>query len=175
MEKESYRLLDKLKPDQHFENISRPVIIADNLRTPENMGLVLRLAGNIGAEKTIFISPVAHEFRKYKIKRTASGAADSANWQIVKDPGEAIRRIPPGYRLIALETAEKAHNLFDHALPEKTAFVIGNEVNGISDELLRFADEIVYIFILGNISLLNVIYAFSVALFEWFRQMRLGS
>ena len=83
-QKSSFELFQYLNPGEVYKNTPRPIIIADNLRTPENMGSVLRLAGNIGAQKTLFISEKAHQFKTYKIKRTASGAYDKIDWKIIR-------------------------------------------------------------------------------------------
>jgi 23S rRNA (guanosine2251-2'-O)-methyltransferase len=171
VEKRSYQLFDALNTKAFYQDNERPVIIADNLRTPENMGAVLRLAGNIGALKTIFISTDAQHFRKFKIKRTASGAAEKTAWQVIADPGELSRLIPPGYQLIALETSQTATDIFKFRFPCKTAFLIGNEVTGIRDELFARASQALYIPLPGNISSLNVTHALTVGLFEWYRQM----
>ncbi len=135
------------------------------------MGAVLRLAGNIGALKTIFISADAHHFRKFKINRTASGAAEKIQWQTIDGPDELAGHIPSGYKLIALETSKTAKEIFHFNFPRKTAFLIGNEVTGIRDDLLKKANQVLYIPLPGLISSLNVTHALSVALFEWYRQM----
>lgn len=170
MEKSSYELFSNSEFQANFQNIAKPIIIADNLRTPENMGAVLRLAGNIGAKKTVFISDVADSFKSYKIKKTASGAVDKVDWEIISFD-KIEQEIPKGYQLVALETTPNAVNITDFTFPEKVIFVIGNEVNGIRNELLQRTDHKVFIPVPGNISSLNVTHALSIALFEWMRQM----
>jgi tRNA G18 (ribose-2'-O)-methylase SpoU len=133
------------------------------------MGSVLRLAGNIGAEKTIFISDVAQDFRLRRIKKTASTATENTSWEILdKDQLQAF--IPADYQIVAIETSEHAQNIFDFQFPEKTAFVVGNERYGIRPEILKQAAHHVYIPIPGPVSSLNVTHALSIALFEWLRQ-----
>lgn len=168
--KSSFELFQTLKTSDFYNRFSRPVIIADNLRTPENMGSVLRLAGNIGAQKTLFISDVAQQFKNYKIKKTASGAAEKTSWKII--PFNELRNeLPTDYQLIGLETSLESASIYDFEFTEKTAFVIGNEVNGIGQELLDKSDHLLYVPIPGPISSLNTTHALSIALFEWYRQM----
>jgi len=166
----SFELFQELKTSEIYNTISRPVIIADNLRTPENMGSVLRLAGNIGAQKTLFVSDIANQFKNYKINKTASGAAEKTNWKIITFD-ELEVEIPVEYQFILLETVSKSINIYDFKFPEKTAFVIGNEVNGIRQKLLDKADHILHIPIPGPVSSLNTTHALSIAVFEWYRQM----
>jgi len=153
-----------------YEKVYKPIIIADQIRTPENMGSILRLAGNIGAGKTLFISDVAHTFKNYKISKTASGAANKVDWKIIKKE-DVTNYLPEDYNIVALETTIDAEDIYQFQFPEKIAFIIGNEVAGISGDLLNLAHHKVLIPIPGPISSLNVSHALSIALFEWLRQM----
>ncbi|MCF6171058.1 MAG: TrmH family RNA methyltransferase [Bacteroidales bacterium] len=166
----SYDKFNKLNLAGIYQKISRPIIVSDRLRTPENMGSVLRLAGNIGAEKTIFLSDVAQDFRLRRIKKTASTANENTPWEI-RDENQLSTFIPAGFQIVAIETSEKAESIFDFQFPEKTAFIVGSERYGIRPEILKQAHHQVYIPIPGPVSSLNVTHALSVALFEWLRQM----
>lgn len=166
----SYELFhDQLKLYSIYEKLSRPVIVSDNIRNPENMGAILRLAGNVGALQSLFISDKASTFKRYKINRTASGASEKTDWKIIK-ANELMSSLPDDYTLVALETTSDANNIFKFDLPEKIAFLIGNEVAGIRNEVIKFATNKVYIPIPGIISSLNVTHALSIAMFEWLRQ-----
>jgi tRNA G18 (ribose-2'-O)-methylase SpoU len=166
----SHKLFKGLKTSEVFNKISRPVIIADDIRTPENMGAIIRLGANIGASLVIFISDKATEFKSYKIHKTASGAAEKTAWEIVADFNAATKLLPKDYELTAIETSSKSENIFTGRLAEKIAFVVGNEVKGIRPEILEQINKHYYIPIPGPISSLNVTHALSVALFEWLRQ-----
>ncbi len=165
----SFKLFSKLRLSDIYLKISKPVVVADNLRTPENMGSVLRLAANIGAEKVLFVKRSDELPRNWKIKKTASGADEKISWQFVTFE-ELKEHIPVDYQIIAIETSDTAVNLYETSLPEKCAFVIGHEVYGIGEKLLAMAGKTVYIPIPGVISSLNVTHALWIVLFEWFRQ-----
>lgn len=170
MSNPSVELFNNLGVSRILNNKPLPIIIADKLRTPENMGSVLRLSGNIGAMVTLFISDEAHNFKKHKINKTASGAASKVNWKIIK-PNELFDYLPDDYQIVAIETSKGASNIFSFRFPEKTAFMVGNEVLGISEEVLIHAQNKVYIPVPGPISSLNVAHALSIALFEWLKQV----
>jgi len=172
MANSSVELFRNLGTSGILDNKYLPIVIADNLRTPENMGLVLRLAGNIGAATTLFVSNEASNFKRHKINRTSSGAANKVNWKIIK-PNELTKFIPDDYKIIALETSNDSNNIFSFRFPDKTAFLVGNEVTGISEDLLSYAHHKVYIPVPGSISSLNVTHALSIGLFEWLRQVEL--
>ena len=165
----SFDKFSDLKLAEIYQKTNRQIIVADRLRTPENMGSVLRLAGNIGAKKTIFISDTAHQFRLRRIKKTASTANENTNWEILNED-QLSTFIPSDYQIVAIETSEKAQSIFDFQFPEKTAFLVGNERYGIRPEILEQATQVVYIPVPGPVSSLNVTHALSVALFEWLRQ-----
>lgn len=171
MEKSSYDFFDNWRSNPDYLRLRKPILVADDLRTPENMGSVLRLAGNIGAEKTIFISKTAHTFRKYKINRTASGANENTDWRIVQDISQLKQLLPVDYQIIAIETAEGATNIFEYQFPKQVVLLVGSEISGISGELMELANASVFIPIPGPVSSLNVTHALSIALFEWLRQM----
>ncbi|HJN07003.1 MAG TPA: TrmH family RNA methyltransferase [Bacteroidales bacterium] len=171
MKNSSVDLFNKLGTSEILKGVSQPIIIADRLRTPENIGLILRLAGNINALNTLFISDEGHKFKKYKIIKTASGAVTKVDWKIIK-PAELEDFLPNDYKIVALETCKDASSIFSFKFPKKVAFMVGNEVHGISEEMLSIAHQKVYIPVPGPISSLNVTHALSIALFEWLKQIQ---
>jgi len=153
-----------------LENIHPVIIIAENIRTPENIGMIMRLAANVGAVLTLFAYDNEISFKGSKIKRTSSGAFDKIDWKVI-NTDEILNYLPKDYKVVALETTQYSKNIFDFIFPKKTAFVVGNEVIGICNSTLEIADETLYIPIPGNISSLNVTHALSIGLFSWFNQM----
>lgn len=168
--KSSYQLFNKLEFSNIYTSLHRPIIIADHLRTPENIGAVLRLAANIGAENVLFVNDDDKQFKDHRVFRTASGAADKMKWKSISTE-DALEKIPQDYRIIAFETVPEATNIYEFSFPEKVVFIVGNEVNGISSNLLNIAHDKVFIPVPGLISSLNVSHSLAVATFEWLRQM----
>jgi len=168
--KSSYELFNKLEFSNIYTSLTRPIIIADHLRTPENIGAVLRLSAHIGAGNVLFVNDNEKQFKDNRVFRTASGAADKMKWKSISTE-DALEKIPEDYRIVAFETVPDATNIYEYTFPEKVAFIVGNEVNGISDRLLELAHDKVYIPVPGVISSLNVSHSLAVAVFEWLRQM----
>lgn len=168
----SYQLFKNLKTSDIYLSLARPIIIADDIRTPENIGSIIRLGANIGALKVIFISKSGNKFKLFKIVKTASGADKKVPWLFVDDFSSAKKNIPHDYQLISVETSAKSKSIFETKMPEKICFVIGNEVKGIRTEILTQSNKVLHIPIPGFISSLNVTHALSIALFEWLRQMK---
>ncbi len=169
MTNSSVELFKNLQISGSFEGISSPIIVADNLRTPENMGLILRLAANVNACVTLFLSDNDSKFKTSKIKRTSSGASEKINWKIIKT-SELMSYIPEDYTLIALETSKDSKSIFSFRFPKKSVIIVGNEVLGIQKKLLDISQCKVHIPVPGKLSSLNVTHALSIALFTWFEQ-----
>ncbi len=151
-----------------IESDNRPVLIADSFSTPSNVGSLIRLASNIGALRVVVLN--GDHLRESKIKKTAAAAysqvdvvfANSENW---------TSYIPEGYQFIALETAGEPKSVYEE-LPQKMALVLGNEKQGMSQEVLNKCDSIRYIPMPGPIQSMNVTHAATVCLFEWYRQYK---
>ncbi len=168
----SYTLFRKDK-NSDVPDFAQPVIVADHLLSPMNVGAILRLAANIHAAKVWLVYDEDPGFRSYKIKSTSSGASEKVDWEIIS-PEKLPDALPPDYDRVAIETTEDAQNIYETRLPEKTVFFVGNERYGLSEKVLRLANHKVFIPIPGPISSLNVSHALAIGLFEWWRQKQHG-
>nr|WP_321450613.1 TrmH family RNA methyltransferase [uncultured Carboxylicivirga sp.] len=149
-----------------LDNAIRPIIIADSFSTPSNIGSVIRLAANVGALKVIVLN--SDNLRESKIKKTAGAALQHVE-VIFTITDRLLEYVPKDYSLIAIETVETAKSIFE-ALPQKIAFVLGNEKFGVSDNVLSLCDASRFIPMAGRIKSMNVSHAATVSIFEWYRQ-----
>lgn len=163
-------LFSKLAPETLFEWVPRPILIADHLLTPDNMGALIRLADNIGANEVCFLGR-EEEHRLGKVRRAAASSRDNIRW-FFSEESDLHKIVPEGKTIVAIETADNATCIFDTQLPEDLAFIVGGESHGLSEDLLSQCDMVVYIPVPGPTRSLNVSHAAAVALFEWQRQMR---
>ncbi len=150
------------------ENFYRPIIVGYNIKTPENIGNIIRLGDNIACKEVIIISD-GENVRASKIKRTASSSFDSVKWGFCS-VDELKNRIPFDYEWIAIETSSDSVNVFKTELPQKIVFIVGNEISGVDYSLLDKCSKIVHIPLHGNNKSLNVSHSLAIALFEWQRQ-----
>jgi len=158
--------------DRLFDAIqkkAKPIIVADRIKTPENMGMILRIAGNIGCGKVLFIDS-GQPVRTKKIKKTAQTSFNKIDWEICQ-LDELNDLLPKNYHRIAIETTANATNLFEMQFPVGCAFFVGNEAHGLSEELLSCCESSVYIPMTGSTVSMNVSHALAVVLFEWVRQV----
>ncbi|MBN1113118.1 MAG: TrmH family RNA methyltransferase [Bacteroidales bacterium] len=147
-----------------------PIIVADNFRTPENIGSIIRLAGSIGCKEVFVTDTNKNEIRISKIKKTATTAFNSVKLTFITTNELLSSKIPSNYTSVAIETAPNAENIFTTNLPNKIIFFFGNEAFGVSKQILDFCQKTVYIPLPGDVKSLNVTHAAAISLFEWYRK-----
>ncbi|MCK5855939.1 MAG: hypothetical protein KAG64_00520 [Bacteroidales bacterium] len=154
--------------NENYNADNAPIIVALDLRTPMNIGGIIRLAGNIGCSKVIFTGDENH-FRTAKIRRTATTGFSHVNWDFCEHH-QWQKLIPDDYTILAVETIESATSVFKTQLKGKYAFVVGNERFGIDEKSLKSCQSAVYIPMPGIVKSMNVVQATNVVVFEWLRQ-----
>lgn len=164
----SNQLFEESHPESLYNSIPRPIILADNLLTPDNMGSMIRLSDNIGASEMIFLG-VEPTHSLSRVRKCAASSKDNIKWYFTEE-NDLGKLIPSNKNIVAIETATNATNIYETELPADAAFIVGNESHGIREEILNQCDMVVYIPIPGPTRSLNVSHAASVALFEWYRQ-----
>ncbi len=150
-------------------NIKPPLIITDNLKTPENLGQIIRLAGNVSCNKVFAINE-KDELRMSKIRRMAEVAGSVVDWEFCSKE-KAFSQIPDDYKIVVLETAPESKNMYNTFIPLNVALVVGNETKGVSSFWIEKADYIYHIPVLGKIKSLNVSHACGLFLYEWVRRV----
>ena len=163
-------LFERIPTEDLYRSVPRPILIADQLMTPDNLGAMIRLADNIGASEMCFLGEESQHHLS-KVRRAAASSRDNIRWYFTEET-DLRKIVPEGKSLVAIETADNATCIYDTQLPKDVAFIVGSERHGIREELLRQCDKIVYIPVPGPTRSLNVSHAAAVALFEWQRQMR---
>ena len=69
-------LFGELSPETLYERVPHPMLIADHLMTPDNIGAMIRLADNIGASEVCFLVN-EDEHRLGKVRRAAASSRDN--------------------------------------------------------------------------------------------------
>lgn len=144
------------------------ILAAWQLSNPENIGKIIRLAHNVGAQKVLFIKE-GEVHRESKIKKTAGFSFDQMEWAFISE-NEFFAGVVPGYRLVVLETCTGAKNIFTEKLPRKAIILAGSESHGLPERAIGKSDQRVYIPMPGGCKSMNISNALSVAAFEWYRQ-----
>lgn len=158
-----------------YERIDRlPVsLLLDNIRSLFNVGSIFRTADASATERLV-LSGITGRPPHRGITKTALGAQETVPWERAETGLEAAQRFRErGYEIAVLETSLRSVDLFDWVPRFPVLLVLGNEVEGIGDDLIHFADTHVRIPMLGSKHSLNVATAAGVALFELLRKYRL--
>lgn len=141
------------------------IVILDNIRSALNVGSVLRTCDALGID-TVIACGLTPDLTNEKVKKTALGAEKSVGLKYEQNTFTTVQRYKgEGYQIIALETGSKAINVSNVIPNEKCCLVVGNEVSGISDDILKIADTIAEIPMKGQKESLNVSVAFGIAAF----------
>ena len=143
-------------------------IAIENLERDFNMGTIVRSANAFGVRRVHVIG------RRQWNKRGAMATDKYLHVNYFASVGEFITEMKRGDRsVIAIDNVDGAVELSRATLPAKVVFVFGAEGPGISDELLRRADQIVGIEQFGSTRSINVGVAAGIAMYEWLRQHHL--
>lgn len=152
------------------------VLVLDNIRSGLNVGAAFRTADAFALEK-IYLCGITGQPPHREILKTAIGATESVAWAYVKEVGEAVRALQAeGYIVLAVEQAEGRTWLQDFQVEagQRYALVFGNEVSGVSEEVMALADGCLEVPQFGTKHSLNISVCVGVACWEFVRQWRFG-
>jgi tRNA G18 (ribose-2'-O)-methylase SpoU len=137
-------------------------VILHNIRSVQNVGAIFRTADGAGVSK-IFLTgytpaPIDRFGRpRTALEKTALGATDSVPWEVCEDATALISRLErEGTQVVSVEQHAQAIPYTEHVLTHDTAFIFGNEVEGVPEALSLAADAIVHIPMHGKKESLNV-------------------
>jgi len=151
------------------------VVVLDNVRSMHNVGSVFRTADGFAVEKVVLCGITAQPPHR-EIEKTALGATLAVEWIYFADTLSAVDELRrQGYRIIAIEQAENSTLLhrFKPLADEKYALVFGNEVNGVSDEVMQNLDGCIEIPQFGTKHSFNIVISAGIVLWDFFAKLRL--
>ena len=147
----------------------KPIIaVLDNVRSMHNVGSVFRTADAFLIE-AIFLCGYTPQPPHRDINKTALGATETVDWIHYTDTLSAIEELKEkGYKVFAVEQVKNSISL-EKYLPkpnEKIAFIFGNEVEGVNENLLPLCDGYIEIPQQGSKHSLNISVAAGIVLWE---------
>ena len=149
------------------------VVVLDNIRSAHNVGSAFRTADSFKIDK-VWLCGICAVPPSAEIHKSALGAENSVEWEYVKDTMDAIRRLKEdGYTIISAEQTVGSVML-DEFIPEKGgryAVVFGNEVAGVSQDVVDASDLSLEIPQFGTKHSLNV--SVSVGVILWHFRLKL--
>ena len=142
----------------------RVILLAHNIRSLWNVGSFFRTADAMGIEK-IYLAGYTAQPPRREISKTAIGAEDWIDWEYKEDPIQAINDLKEdGWKVVGLELEEGEQKIADYSPTEKICLVLGHEVTGVPEEIIKLCDDVVYIPMHGKKESLNVSVALGIAL-----------
>ena len=132
-------------------------IILDNVRSAINVGSIFRTSDAFLIENIILCGITACPPNK-DIRKAALGSTDSVKWEYSENTSEAVKRlIEKEYYVVGVEQANKATMLNNFKLPNKPiAIIMGNEVNGVAQEVIDICNQVIEIPQFGTKHSLNI-------------------
>lgn len=144
-------------------------LLLEDLQDPGNLGTIFRTAEAAGVSG-IYMSRECVDIYSSKVVRSTMGALYRMPFCVVPDLRETARSLrQQGVRVYAAHLkGTRKHYEYDYRLP--TAFMIGNEGNGLTEALAAEADGFLRIPMKGQVESLNAAIAATVLMFEAARQ-----
>jgi tRNA G18 (ribose-2'-O)-methylase SpoU len=147
-------------------------LILENIRSAYNVGAIFRTADGAGVSKLFLIgytpAPVDRFGRvQPEIEKTSLGACKEILWEHQPSIESVFARLKKEEVMIAaVEQGERAISLAEFHAPENVAYILGNEIDGVSQTALAKADVVVEIPMLGTKESLNVSVAAGIILYH---------
>lgn len=163
LSKEEYDQVDKIPA----------IIVLDNIRSLSNVGAVFRSADAFRIKEILLCGITACPPHR-EIHKTALGADETVPWryfQTTVEACEALHRMD--YKIYAVEQVEGSVMLQHFKAKPNMAFIMGNEVDGVSEEALPFCDGAIEIPQEGTKHSLNVSVCSGIIMWDIFKQLLL--
>ncbi len=149
------------------------IVVLDNIRSMHNVGAIFRTSDAFLIEK-IMLCGITPKPPHREIHKSALGATESVDWEYKKDIKTTLIDLKAkGYTTVGIEQTTNSVSLekFEINTNEKYALVLGNEVEGLSDDALSEYDHFIEIPQLGTKHSLNVSVCGGVLIWEFFKKL----
>jgi 23S rRNA (guanosine2251-2'-O)-methyltransferase len=165
--------LGRISIKQFKEVKKTPVcVVLDHVRSLHNVGSAFRTADAFRVEK-IYLTGITGTPPHREIHKTALGATDSVDWEYVEQPQDVVQRLrSAGYKIVVIEQTDASTPLqqFRPGRMEKLCLVFGNEIHGVSEEVIHLADVALEIPQSGTKHSLNISVCIGIVVWELFKR-----
>ena len=148
------------------------IVILESLQDPGNMGTIIRTAEGAGATG-IIMNNTTVDIYSPKVVRSTMGSIFRVPHIQVQDLSFTVRELQDRYGVSIYAAHLKGYRNYDELdFTGPTAFMIGNEGNGLTDEISQLATSYLKIPMEGQLESLNAAVAASILMYEASRQRR---
>jgi len=163
--------LGRSSVEAHRKAYKLPVtVVLDNVRSMHNVGATFRTADAFLVEKIILTGITARPPHR-EIHKTALGATETVEWEYIKDVTEFIKeRKRKGFTIVSVEQAEP-HVSLNEFIPSdsrKYCLVFGNEITGVSEQVIQLSDLCLEIPQSGTKHSLNISVSMGIVLWKFY-------
>lgn len=150
------------------------IVVLDNIRSMHNVGATFRTADAFLIQK-IILCGITPQPPHREIHKAALGATESVDWKYESDIISVINELKSeGFEVIGIEQTTDSKMITDFTIDssKKYAVILGNEVEGISDEALAHIDSFIEIPQLGTKHSLNVSVCGGIVMWEFAKALK---
>ena len=161
-------VIEKKNNEENINYKEDIIVVLDGIQDPGNLGTILRTIDSVGLSQVIVSKETADSYNP-KVVRSTMGAIFRVNVIESEDLLKTLKNLKKHKYKIMATSLETNNSIYDVEYNKKV-IVIGNEANGVSKNVLEYADEKIKIPMLGKTESLNASVATSIILYEYVRR-----
>ena len=161
-------VIEKKNNEENINYKEDIIVVLDGIQDPGNLGTILRTIDSVGLSQVIVSKETADSYNP-KVVRSTMGAIFRVNVIESEDLLQTLKNLKKHKYKIMATSLETNNRIYDVEYNKKV-IVIGNEANGVSKNVLEYADEKIKIPMLGKTESLNASVATSIILYEYVRR-----
>lgn len=160
-------VIEKNNSEENIDYKQDVIVVLDGIQDPGNLGTILRTIDSVGLDQVIVSKETADSYNP-KVVRSTMGAIFRVNIIESDNLLDTLKNMKKHKYKIMATSLETQNSIYDVDYNKKV-IVIGNEANGVSQEILDYADEKIKIPMLGKTESLNASVATAIILYEYVR------
>jgi len=148
------------------------ILILENIRSAQNVGALFRTADAAGISQIYLVGYTPDPLDRFNrprsdIAKSALGAEKTIAWEHVTSISPLLKKLArDGFQIVAVEQSKGSIDYKKIKATQKIAFILGNEVDGVSKTALKLATHVAEIPMKGEKESLNVSVAGGIAMFR---------
>ncbi len=146
-----------------------PILLLNKVTDPGNLGTIIRTAEAAGFFHIVLDKGCVDVYNPKVVRSTMSSLFRIQIYQ-EEDLCDVMDALRSDYSVYAAAYEQEAVSVFQAEFRKQSAIIIGNEANGIEEQVKKKADQIVYIPMEGEIESLNASVSAAILMYEHFRQ-----
>lgn len=165
-------VIEKHKNESQMDYTQDIIVALDDVQDPGNLGTILRTVDSIGLTQILVSKGTADAYNP-KVVRSTMGAIFRVKIIECENLKQMLKEIKKHKFKVVVSSLQAQNTIYDMDYNKKVV-IIGNEANGVKQEIQELADEKVKIPMLGKTESLNASVATGIILYEYVRQKQLS-